>query len=91
MAFLEIIEKTLCSIKKITEINVENKEFEEVLKDSLEVLVMLRDGMVKRQTLLNERWPKSPIVNLITDTITKNEVCKVNVFLLLSVNFHKKM
>lgn len=74
MATLEIIEKAVSSIKKSNEINVENKEFEELVNDILEVLVMFRDQMVKRRTILNqEQWIKKPIVNLITDTIT--EVC----------------
>lgn len=76
MATLEIIEKAVCSIKKSNEINVENKEFEEIVNDVLEVLVMLRDQMVKRRTMINqEQLTKKPIVNLITDTMTKSEVC----------------
>ncbi|XP_060875512.1 interaptin-like [Metopolophium dirhodum] len=74
MATLEMIEKAVCSIKKTNEINVENKEFEELVNDILEVLVMFRDQMVKRRTILNqEQWAKKPIVNLITDTIAKSE------------------
>jgi len=76
MATLEMIEKAVCSIKKSNEINVDNKEFEELVNDILEVLVMFRDQMIKRRTILNqEQWIKKPIVNLITDTITKSEVC----------------
>jgi len=76
IATLEIIEKAVCSIKKNNEINVENKEFEELVNDILEVLVMFRDQMVKRRTILNqEQWAKKPIVSLITDTIAKSEVC----------------
>lgn len=75
IATLEIIEKAVCSIKKNIEINGENKEFEEVVRDTLEILVLFRDQMVKRQTIFNqEQWPKKPIVNLITDSITKSEV-----------------
>jgi len=76
MATLEMIEKAVCSIKKSNEINMENKELEELVNDILEVLVMFRDRMVKRRTILNqEQWAKKPIVNLITDTIAKSEVC----------------
>jgi hypothetical protein len=76
MATLEIIEKAVCSIKKSNEVNVENKEFEDIVNDILEVLVMFRDQMIKRRTMLNqEQWTKKPIVNLITDTTTKSEVC----------------
>ncbi|XP_027841216.2 interaptin [Aphis gossypii] len=74
MATLEIVEKAVCSIKKSNEINVENKEYEEIVNDILEVLVMFRDQMVKRRTMINqEQLTKIPIVNLITDTITKSE------------------
>ncbi|XP_029346220.1 centrosomal protein of 290 kDa-like [Acyrthosiphon pisum] len=74
MATLEMIEKAVCSIKKSNEINVENKEFEKLVNDILEVLVMYRDQMVKRRTILNqEQWAKKPIVNLITDTIAISE------------------
>lgn len=73
---LEIIEKAVCSIKKNIEINGENKEFEEVVNNTSEILILFRDQMVKRQTIFNqEQWPKKPIVNLITDSINKNEVC----------------
>jgi len=76
MATLDIIEKAVCSIKKSNEINVENKEYEEIVNDILEVLVMFRDQMVKRRTMINqEQLTKKPIVNLITDTMTKSEVC----------------
>lgn len=76
MVTLEMIENAVCSIKKSNEINVENKEFKELANDILEVLVMFRDQMVKRRTILNqEQWAKKPIVNLITDTIAKSEVC----------------
>jgi len=76
MATLEIIEKAVCSIKKNNEVNVENKEFEDIVNDILEVLVMFRDQMIKRRTMLNqEQWTKKPIVNLITDITTKSEVC----------------
>jgi len=76
MATLEIIEKAVCSIKKSNEINVENKEYEEIVNDILEVLIMFRDQMVKRRTMINqEQLIKKPIVNLITDTMTKSEVC----------------
>lgn len=76
MATLEIVEKAVCSIKKSNEINVENKEYEEIVNDILEVLVMFRDQMVKRRTMINqEQLTKIPIVNLITDTMTKSEVC----------------
>lgn len=81
MATLEIIEKTLCSIKKNSEIIIENKEFEKVVNGILEVLVSFRDQMVKKQTIFNqEQWSKTPMVNLIAETITKNEVC-IKVFL----------
>jgi len=76
LATLEIIEKAVCSIKKSSEINVENKEFEELVNDILEILVMFRDQMVKRRTFLNqEQGAKKPIVNLIPDSIAKSEVC----------------
>lgn len=80
MATLEIIEKAVSSIKKSIEINVENEEFEEVVKETLEVMVMFRDQIIKKRTMFNqEQWPKKPIVNLITDTITKSEVCIIEV------------
>lgn len=70
---LEMIEKAVCSIKKIAETNIENKDFEEVVNDTLEVLVAIRDQTIKKQSMFNQ-WPKKPTVNLITDTITKSEV-----------------
>jgi len=80
---LEIIEKAVCSIQKIAEITVENKEFEEVANDTLEVLIIFKDQMVKGRTLFNqEQWAKKPIVNLIADTLTKNEVLTYNDVLL---------
>lgn len=80
MATLGMIEKAVCSIKKITETNVENKELEEAVNDILEVLVVFRDHMVKRRTVFNqEKWPKKSTVNLITDT--KNMVCIIKVLL----------
>lgn len=90
MATLEMIEKAVCSIKKSKEINVENKEFEELVNDILDVLVVFRDQMVKRRTMLNqEQWTKKPIVNLITDTLTKSEVC-IKVILFCVVFFHSE-
>ncbi|XP_025425786.1 interaptin-like isoform X2 [Sipha flava] len=74
IATLEIIEKAVCSIKKNIEINGENKEFEEIVNNTLEILVLFRDQMVKRQTIFNQvQSPKKPIVNLITDSMTKSE------------------
>lgn len=81
IATLEIIEKAVCSIKKNIEINGENKEFEEVVTDTLEILVLFKDQMVKRQTIFDqEQWSKKPAVNLITDSIIKSEVCITTVF-----------
>jgi len=83
MVILEIIEKAVCSIKKSLEINIENKEFEEVVDGTLEVLVGFRDQIVKRQTTFNQdKWTKKSIVNLITDSMTKNEVCMRVLFIL---------
>lgn len=80
IATFEMIEKAVCSFKKNIDINIENKEFEVAVSDTLEVLVMFKDQMVKRRTMFNhEQWPKKPIVNLITDTIIKNGVC-INCF-----------
>jgi len=77
MAIIKTIEIAVCSIKKITETDIENKDFEESVNDTLEVLVIFRDRLVKKQAVFNqEKWPKKPTVNLITDTaINKNEVC----------------
>lgn len=73
---LEMIEKTICSIKKLSEINIENKEFKEIVNDILEVLVVIRDQKINKQSMFNQdQWTKKPIVNLITDTIAKSEVC----------------
>lgn len=76
MATLEMIEKAVCAIQKNIDIHIENKEFEEAVSDTLEVLVIFKDHvMIKRRTIYNqEQWPKKSIVNLITDTITKNGV-----------------
>lgn len=85
MATLGMIEKAAYSIKKITETNVENKELEEVVNETLEVLVVFKDRMVKRQTVFNqEKWPKKSTVNLITDT--KSMVC-INKVLLFVVYY----
>lgn len=76
MVTLEIIEKALCSIKKNSDINTENKEFDRVINDILEVLVSFRDQIIKKQSMFNqEQWSKKPMINLIMETITKNEVC----------------
>lgn len=76
IATFEMIEKAVCSIKKNIDINIDNKEFEEAVSDTLEVLVMFKDQMVKRRTMFNNvPWSKKPTVNLITDTISKNGVC----------------
>lgn len=76
MATSEMIEKVVYSLKKITDVNIENKEFERILIDTLEVIVVFRDQMVKKRTMFNqEQWPKNPKVNLITDTLTKSDVC----------------
>lgn len=86
MATLEIVEKTLCSIKKNSEINVENKEFEKVVNGILEVLVSFRDQIVKKQTMFNqEQWSKTPMVNQNAETIIKNEVC-IKVFFYVDLN-----
>lgn len=75
IAILEIIEKAVHSFKKIVEINIENKDFEEVVNGTVEVLIEFRDQLVKRRTMFNqEQWQKKPMVNLITDTITNSEV-----------------
>lgn len=85
MATLGMIEKAVCSIKKITETNVENKELEDVVNDTLEVLVVFKDRMVKRRTVYDqEKWPKKSTVNLITDI--KNMVC-INKVLLFVVYY----
>lgn len=77
IVLLEIVEKAVCSIKKSNEINIENKEFEEVVNSTLEVMIVFRDQIIKRRSIFNhEKWPKTPIVNLITDTMAKSEVCK---------------
>lgn len=81
MVTLELIDKTVCSIKKSCEISIENKEFEQVVNSTFDVLVEFRDQMVKRQTMLNqEQWAKKPIINLITDTMS-NSVVSTNLLL----------
>lgn len=87
MATLEIIEKSVSSIKKSNAINVENEEFEEVVNDIIEVMVVFKDQIIKKRTMFNqEQWPKKPIVNLITDTITKSEVCIIELFYFLNIS-----
>lgn len=71
---LEMIEKAIFSIKKISDINIENKDVEDVVNDTLEILVGIRDQSKKKQSMLNQ-WPKKSTVNLITENITKSEVC----------------
>lgn len=84
---LGMIEKAVCSIKKITETNVENKELEEAVNDTLEVLVVFKDRMVKRRTVFNqEKWQKKSTVNLITNT--KSMVCINNVLLFVYIIDH---
>jgi len=75
MVTLGFVEKAVCSIQKSIDTIVDNKEFEEVVNDTLGVLIVFKDEMVKGRTMFNqEQWSKKPIVNLITDTITKSEV-----------------
>lgn len=76
MATLEMIEKAVCSLKKITDVNIEHKEFERICIETFEVIVVFRDQMIKKRTMFNqEQWPKNSKVNLITDTLAKNDVC----------------
>lgn len=76
MVTLEMLEKTVCSIKKISETSIENKEFEEIIHGTLDVMTMFRDQIMKRPTTFKqEKWPVNPTVSIITDTVTKCEVC----------------
>lgn len=80
LATIKTIEIAVCSVRKFTESKIDNKDFEESVNNTLEVLVMFRDQMVKRQAVfIQEKWPKKPsAVNIITNTvISKSEVCTV--------------
>ncbi|XP_050421057.1 centromere protein F-like [Adelges cooleyi] len=64
---IEMIEKSVSLMKKHFDVNIENKDFEEVIKRMLEVLIGFRDQMFKTQTSFHQAQRTiKPTVNIVS-------------------------